>query len=307
MKKRRGLKIGVIGTGAMGQNHCRVCATLPGAVLAAVADSDAGRAAEIAAKYNVPAFSNYQEMLPLVEAVIVATPTGTHFEIASACLNAGKNILVEKPLAANSEQASALVRLAEEKKLTLATGFIERFNPAFQELCRLVRKEKVLGINIKRFSPFPQRITDASVIQDMMIHDLDLLVNLLPADEIEGMKAEGCKIKSNKLDRVSATFFFRSGVISKIDADRDFSIKTRKITVVSERGLIEADLLNKKVYIRDLVHHIPSVHHTKDADQLTLELMDFVKAIASGKKPTVDGHAGYRALKLAEEVLAACS
>jgi virulence factor len=307
MRKTRGLKIGVIGAGNMGQHHARICATLSGACLFGVADPDWQRAGEVAARFEAESFNTCQEMLPQIEAAIIASPTETHFEIARECLLAGKDLLVEKPLAKNPEDARRLVELAKEKGLVLAVGMIERFNPAFQELRRLLKKEKVIGINIKRLSPFPERITDANVIQDMMIHDLDLLANLFPGDEIEEMKAEGEKVKSEKLDKVSATIYFNSGVIARVEADRIFGLKTRKITAVTDKGLIEADLLNKRVYVRDLQHHIPSVHHTKDIDQLTAELTDFVKAVKGRTLPAVTGEDGLKAIKLAEEVEQACS
>ncbi len=307
MRKSHGLKIGLIGVGSMGKHHARICSLLPGAALFAIADLDEQKAHEIGKQYNAEVFKDYKEMLPLIDAVIIVTPTETHFEIAEQCLVAGKNVLVEKPLARNSNDARKLADLAKSKNLILAVGLIERFNPAFEELSKLIRKKKILGIHVKRFSSFPERITDANVIQDMMVHDLDLLPNLLPHDEIESLKAEGSKVKSDKLDRVSATIYFKSGAIAKVEADRVFGIKTRKITVTTEHGLIEADLLNKRIYVRDLQHHIPSIHHTKKSDQLTAELTDFVKAIKNRTRPRVDAEDGYRVLKLAEEVETACS
>ncbi len=306
MRKPRGLKIGVIGVGTMGKHHARICSLLPGVTLFAIADLDEGKANEIGKQYSAEVFKDYKEMLPLIDAATIVTPTETHFEIAQQCLIAEKNILVEKPLAKNSDDARKLADFAKSKNLILAVGLIERFNPAVQELCKLVRKEKILGVHVKRFSPFPERITDANVIFDMMVHDLDLLPSLLPNDEIESLKAEGSKVKSDKFDKVSATIYFKSGTIAKVEADRVFGIKTRKITVTTERGLIEADLLNKRVYVRDLQHHIPSVHHTKKNDQLTAELTDFIKAIKNKARPKVDAEDGYKALRLAEEVERAC-
>jgi virulence factor len=293
-KKSRGLQYGVIGVGSMGKHHARISASLPGIKLAAIA-------------VGAQVFQNYKEMLPEVSAVTIAAPTALHFEIAKECLAANKNILVEKPLSKTSAEALELSELARSKNLILAVGMVERFNPAFQELSKMIRKEKIIGLHMKRFSPFPERITDANVIQDMMVHDLDLLLNLLPNDEIEDMKAEGSKVKSEKLDKVSATFYFKSGIIVKTDSDRVFGIKTRKITVTTERVLIDADLLNKRIYVRDLQHHIPSAHHTKQNDQLTAELTDFFKAVKNGSQPEVTAEDGYKVLKLAEEVERACS
>ena len=307
MKKGRGLKIGVIGTGTMGEHHARICASLAGAKLFAVADCNLQKATLVGKRYGAKIFEDYKQMLPLVEAASIVTPTETHFEIALNCLEAGKNILVEKPLTKTSEEAQKLAAYAKSTNLIIAVGLVERFNPVFQELRKLIRKEKILGIHLRRFSPFPQRIADANVIQDMMVHDLDLLLNLLPEDEIEGLKAEGIRVKTDKLDRVSATIYFKSGIISIIEADRVFGIKTRKITVTTERGLFEADLLNKQLYLRDLQHHIPSVHHTKNYDQLTAELRDFVRAIKNKGRPRVDAEDGFKTLRLAEEIEKACS
>ncbi|MFH1347659.1 MAG: Gfo/Idh/MocA family oxidoreductase [Candidatus Margulisiibacteriota bacterium] len=306
MKKGRGLKFGVIGVGTMGQHHARVISALPGAKLFGIADLDQEKAKQVGVRFGAEVFQNYQELFPQVDAIILASPTETHFEIAKDCLEAGKNILIEKPICQNLDDAKTLIDLIKSKNLVCAIGLIERFNPAFQELQKLIRKEKIIGIQVNRFSPFPERITDANVIQDMMVHDLDLLLSLIPNEEIETLKAHGEKVKSEKLDKVSATVFYKSGLIAKVDADRVFGIKTRKITVTTERALIEADLLNKRVYVRDLQHHLPSIHHTKNYDQLTAELSDFVKAIKTGTQPRVTAEDGYKVLALSEEVEKAC-
>lgn len=307
MEKNK-FKIGVIGVGSMGKHHARICFHhIPGITLAGIVDPDQERAAEISRLYHCPVFESYHDLFPEADALIIASPTETHFSIARDCLDAGKSVLVEKPLAKTSEEAHQLVGLAKAKNLTLAAGMIERFNPAYKELEKLVKNEKIHGIDIKRFSPFPERITDANVIQDMMIHDLDLLASLLPGDQIEDIKAEGKRVKSETLDQVNATFYYKSGIIAKASADRIFGIKTRKISVITEKDIIEADLLNKRVYRRDFQHHVPSIHHVKDYDQLTAEIKDFVNAVKQSAAPKVSGESAYQSLKLAEEVERACS
>jgi len=303
----RGMKLGVIGVGIMGLNHARTIASLPGVQLVGLADQDEQKTKQLEVQFGVPVYKDHKELLPNVDAVVIACPTSAHFEVAQDCLNAGKHLLVEKPLTGFVDQAQKITDLAKEKNLILAVGLIERFNPAFIELAKLLRKEKIIGLHAARFSPFPARISDADVIQDMMVHDLDLLLTLIPNEEIESLKAEGKKIKTKKLDKVSATIFYQSGLLAKVEADRVFGIKTRKITATTDRALIEADLLNRRVYIRDLQSHIPTTHHTKQQDQLTAELSDFVKAIKKNSQPTVDGTAMTKALKLAEEVTKACS
>lgn len=307
MTKGRGLKLGVIGVGSMGQHHARILSTLPGVKLAGIADQDQERAKQLSVRFGVQPFFDFKELLPEIDAAVIAVPTSLHFDIAAECLNAGKHLLIEKPLAQTLDQAQRLIHLAAQKNLILAAGFIERFNPAFLELQKLIRKEKIIGVHVHRLSPFPERITDTNVIQDMMIHDLDLVLTLLPKEEIESLKATGEKVKTKKFDKVSATIFYQSGLVTKLEADRVFGIKTRKITVTTERGLIEADLLNKRVYLRDLQHHVPSVHHTKTKDQLTAELSDFTSAIKKNSRPKVSGPEALAAQKLAEEVEQACS
>ncbi|MFH1542017.1 MAG: Gfo/Idh/MocA family oxidoreductase, partial [bacterium] len=277
---------------------------LPGVQLAFIADPQ---------PHSIPdalkplVIADYKEKLADVEAVTIVTPTSTHYEIAKTCLAAGKHVLIEKPMTGNIAQAEELVALAKEKGVVLAVGFVERYNPAFQQLLKLIKKERIIGIDIKRFSPFPTRISDADVINDMMIHDLDLLLTLLPKDEIEELRAEGKKIKSDKLDSVDVTMFWRSGIVLKLAANRASDDKTRKIVVTTENFLLEADLLGRKIMVRDLITHLPSVHHTKPADQLTAEISDFIKAIKNKTKPSVPGEAAIKALKLAEEVRNKCS
>jgi predicted dehydrogenase len=307
MSKGRGLKVGIIGAGKMGTFHARACNSLPGINLFAVADPVPEVLRQIETQFGIQTFADYKEMFPQVEALILASPSETHFEIAKECLTANKNLLIEKPICQNSNDAAALVELTKDKAQKTAVGMIERFNPAFDELRKLLKKEKIVGVHIKRFSPFPARITDANVIQDMMIHDLDLLLNLVPKEEIESIKATGEKIKTEKLDKVFSTIYFKSGLIAKVDADRVFGVKTRKITVTTERVLLEADLLKKEVLVRDLITHVPSVHATKKADQLILELTDFFKAIKKNQAPRVSFADAHRSLKLAEEVERACS
>lgn len=305
MKKGKGLRIGVIGLGVMGQHHARIASTLPGVRLTAVADIDPPRAEETAKKFRIPPFNDYQKMLPEVDAVCLSTPTQTHFEIAQECLNAGKHLLVEKPFTGSSSLAATLLSLAKEKQRVLTVNFVERYNPAFQKLLRLLRDEKIHGIDIKRLSPYPERIQDADVVFDMMIHDLDLLRQLV-ADEIEDIKAKGEKIRSNVSDRVVVTIAFKSGTMARIDANRVFGVKTRKIVVTADKHLIEADLLNKLVYLRDFSSHIPSTIPVKQIDQLTEALKDFVAAI-KGKSPVaVKAEDGLAALQLAERIEEAC-
>jgi predicted dehydrogenase len=301
MRRGSGLKIGVIGVGSMGKNHARVLADLPGVRLVGVADSSRELAESSGSHLDIPWYDDYRQLLPEVEAAVVVTPTSTHYEIAQECLAAGKHLLVEKPLTGASSLARSLVSLAQEKNLSLAVGMVERFNPAFAKLLKEIKGEKIIGIDIKRLSPFPERITDTDVVFDMMIHDLDLFLQLYP-EEIVEIKAKGEKLRTKKFDRMVATFTHKNGTISRIEASRVFGSKTRKITVTTDRALYEADLLNKQVYIRDFSSPTPSTVPVKPVDQLTEEHKDFLASIKEGRPSLSPGSAFIRSLELTEEV-----
>lgn len=305
MIKGRGIKFGVIGAGAMGKNHGRIASTLAGLNLVGMADLNLLSAEEFAAALKIKAFGDYKELLPLTEALSIATPTLTHFSIASDCLNAGRHVLLEKPFTGSAATARSIINLAQQKGLVLAAGLIERYNPAFQRLLKEIKGEKIIGVDIKRLSPFPERIADTDVIFDMMLHDLDLLLQIVP-DEIIDIRAKGEKIRTKMIDRAIVSLTHKSGTISRLEASRVFGSKTRKITVTTERFLIEADLLNKTIYIRDFSSPTPSTLPVKPVDQLTEELKDFIKSIKQKGVPAISHNDILRTLILAEEVKKAC-
>lgn len=305
MIKGRGLKLGIIGAGSMGKNHARIAAALSGINLIGLADVNLPAAEAAALSLGVKAFGDYKQLLPLIEAVCIVTPTQSHFQVATDCLSAGKHCLIEKPFTGSSATARAVIDLAAEKNLIVTAGLIERFNPAFQRLLKEIRGEKIIGIDIKRLSPFPERITDTDVIFDMMFHDLDLLQLIMP-DEIIEIHAKGEKIRTKQIDRAVVSFTHKNGTISRVEASRVFGSKTRKISVTTEKYIAEADLLNKSIYFRDFSSPTPSTLPVKAVDQLTEELKDFIKAIKNKQPPTITTKEILRTLSLAEEVKKLC-
>jgi predicted dehydrogenase len=305
MIKGRGIKLGIIGAGSMGKNHARIAAALPGVNLVGIADLNLAQAQELAASLGVKAYADYKELLPLIEAACIVTPTQTHFQIASDCLNAGKHLLIEKPFTGASATARALIAHAERQGLVITAGLIERFNPAFQKLLKEIKGEKIIGVDIKRLSPYPERITDTDVIFDMMFHDLDLLQVLMP-DEIVAIQAKGEKIRSKLTDRAVVNLTHKSGAISRIEASRVFGSRSRNITVTTEGYLIEADLLRKSIYLRDFSSPTPSTVPIKPNDQLTEELKAFITSIKTKGSPTVGPEEILKTLTLAEEVQKLC-
>lgn len=289
----------------MGKNHARIAASLPGLRFVGVADSNFEAAKAMGEEYGIKAFENFHELLPEVDALSIVAPAASHFELASACITAGKHLLIEKPFTGASSLARALVQQAKEKNVIVQIGMIERFNPAFVRLFKEIKGEKIIGVDIKRFSPFPERISDANVIFDMMFHDLDLLLALLPG-EIEAIKARGEKLRTKKLDRVVATISYKTGTMARVDANRVFDSKVRKIAVTTDKTFIEADLLTKTVYVRDFSSPTPSALPVKPVDQLTEELKAFSLAVKNQTPPPVTAEEALNVILLAEEVEKAC-
>ncbi|MBI5701501.1 Gfo/Idh/MocA family oxidoreductase [Candidatus Saganbacteria bacterium] len=300
------VKVGVIGCGAMGSFHVKTAGSHPDAKLIGAFDADQSKASEIAAKYSTTSFSSIEQLLEKVEAIVVATPTSTHPEIASIIISKKKHLLVEKPLSLDSTTSETITNEAERNNCILAVGMIERFNPAFTKAFSIVKNEKILGIEIKRFSPYPARISDASVVWDMMIHDIDLL-STMAKSPLDSIKASGKKTKSELLDEVDSTFYFKDGLIARISCNRGINEKVRKMVITTDHAIYDVDLLEKKLYKRNY----GSLSNKEEivtiiADQLWLEHKDFYSAIRKNRPPKCTGNQAIYVAKLAEEVEQKC-
>lgn len=302
------VKIGVVGCGVMGALHIKTSLLLnKDEKFIGFYDPDEQRSKEISEKFNIIAFSSFEELLKNSEALIIATPTSTHFETAKKAIEAQKHTLIEKPLTMNAFEAEELLNLAKEQKKVLAVGMIERFNPAFSKVFSITRKEKILGMDIKRFSPYPQRISDANVIWDMMIHDIDLAC-LLAKAEIDSIKVTYKKSKSkNLLDEVVCVLYFKDGTIAKISSSRLKDYKFRQVQITTDKFVYDLDLLNKKLHkkaFEDLAQKVEI--EVQAADQLILEHKDFLKAIRNNTEPSCTGTQALKIIKTIEEVLTKC-
>ncbi|NQU18507.1 MAG: Gfo/Idh/MocA family oxidoreductase [Candidatus Saganbacteria bacterium] len=301
------VKVGVIGCGKMGTFHANILNNLKEAKLIGLFDLDQAKAQAEAERLKVKHYESYELLLKDIEAVIIATPTPSHKDIARDCILSGKHVLIEKPIAENSDQAKELLELANGKKLKCTVGMIERFNPSFQKLVRMIKGQKIIGMEIKRLSPYPERIKE-SVVFDMMIHDIDL-ASKVGRTGVEDIRAYGKKKRSDTLDEVLATLYFKDGMIAKIDASRIKNHKERKITITTEKGIYEADLLNKKLSVRGFDDLTKKEEvEIKQEDQLTLELRNFLISIQKDRQPEISLEQATRSLITAEEVeKTACS
>ena len=301
------VKIGIVGCGVMGSFHTKTASELKEEKLMGVHDPIEEKAKSTAEKYATIPLPFLEELMKEVEALIIASPTSTHFEIAKKALEQGLHILIEKPLTQDSTRGEELVNLAKAKNKVLAVGMIERFNPAFSKALSIVKKEKILGLEIKRFSPLPERITDANVIWDVMIHDLDLAV-LLSKTEVDSIKATGKRVKTKALDEANATLYFKDGMIAKISASRVKDRKERIIQITTDKAIYDVDLLNKKLYTRNFDTLIEKTEiEFRLEDQLKLEQKDFCLSIRKNRNPRCSGREALSIIKLTEEVEKQCS
>ncbi len=308
------IRIGVIGVGNMGQHHTRILSLLKDVKLVGVADINIERGLDIASKYRVRFFEDYRDLLPHVEAVCVAVPTRLHHAVGMTCLQAGIHVLIEKPIAASITEAESLVNAAAGSQCILQVGHIERFNPAFQELSKVLKTEELLALEAQRMSPYSHRANDVSVVLDLMIHDIDLLLELAAAPVVK-LTASGSRAsESGYLDYVTAILGFANGIVATLTASKVTHRKVRRFAAHCKNSLTEADFLNNEI----LIHRQTTANCMTDYGQvlyrqdgliekvstcniepLHAELEHFVQCVRGGNQPSVGGEQALKALRLA--------
>jgi predicted dehydrogenase len=295
------IKVGVIGVGHLGREHVRIYSSLPGCELAGIFDIDAGVKEKFARKYRVCAFNSIEEMTLGVDAVSVVVPTSFHHEVARTFLEAGRHVFVEKPITETTSQAEDLVKLADESKLILQVGHVERFNPVMSYLEKQVADPRF--IEAHRLSPYPNRGTDVSVVLDLMIHDLDVVLHLVRSPLVS-IDAVGVPVLSATEDIANARLKFANGCVANLTASRISPEKTRKIRVFSSSHYLSLDYQNQEGLIywkEDASIKREKVPIEKD-EPLKLELSAFVHAVEHRLEPLVSGQAGMRALDVAIKI-----
>ncbi|MGC9308481.1 MAG: Gfo/Idh/MocA family oxidoreductase [Thermoplasmatota archaeon] len=314
------LQIGVIGTGSMGKNHARVCSELAEVELVGVADRDKTTAIRVADRCDTKAYVDFTEMLSDVDAVIVATPTITHHDIAMEALVAGKHVLVEKPICDSVHKAQQLVNKAEKENLVLAVGHIERHNP----VVRFVKDAMVEGrygdlitLATKRVSNFPGRIRDVGVILDFGVHDIDVMRYL--AGEVTSVYARAGTFNRsiNHEDHASIVLTFKDGVSGVVEVNWLTPMKIRRLSLTCSEHFVEADYIDQSVTVSSSsyedvdemdLYRVPIQYNInrvalESREPLKNEIEDFVTAIVDNRKPLATGHDGIMALKVAEAAL----
>ncbi len=302
---RREVAVAVVGVGHLGRHHARLFGTLPGVRLVAVVDRDLERAREIAASAGCEALCDVAELVGRVQAASIAVPTRSHREVAVSLLQAGIDVLVEKPLASTLDEADAINAAAERSSRLVMVGHSERFNPAVIALTREIKQPRFFEIH--RLAAFSARSTDIDVVLDLMIHDLDLLLTL-DGSEPEKIDAVGVQALTDRTDIANARIRFSSGCVANLTASRISVEPLRRIRVFQEKTYLSCDTGARSVERYRLVGSgsAPRIEHDRlevgDAEPLGLELGAFVEAVRARRAPPVDGREGRRALELAFRV-----
>lgn len=294
------LRVGVIGTGAMGRHHVRILAALPEADLIGIYDQRPELAAKMAEEHGTRSFGSLEELASHIDAAVLAVPTYAHAQIGCQLLEGGVHLLVEKPIAATLEEADQL--LAAAKGRVLAVGHVEFFNPAVQAL--LAANEKPRYIEVARLSPFTPRSLDVDVILDLMIHDLQLLHALDPSP-IREIRATGIDVLTDRIDIASVRLELTSGVVANINTSRVSAegvrklrvyLKTRYLSVDYRKQEIKGFGLKKEGEHRLIMPEQIAVHRS---EPLRGELEAFLAACRGREASYVSGEDGRRALETA--------
>jgi predicted dehydrogenase len=302
------VRLAIVGVGHLGRHHARVAAALPGISLVGVHDHHEGRAEEVARERGLRVLSGPDEVADAAEAVVVATPTSSHGELGRFFLERGLDVLVEKPLARAVEEASELVALARSRSRVLAVGHVERYNPAVQAL--LARTEPPLFIEGLRLAPFTPRSLDVDVVLDLMIHDLQIVADLVrrPVREI---RAVGMPVVTPSIDIANARLEFEGGCVATLTASRVSAERLRKLRVFGRSLYCSVDMHARTMRARRLTDDagrsdsVPVEVPVGGDDPLARELEDFAGAVRERRDPLVSGEVGRDALVLAYRVLAA--
>ena len=318
------LNIGLAGCGHLGSIHCKllneIASQNPDYHFTGIYDIDTAKSKKISEEYNVKAFTTLDELLVEINALIIVTPTSTHFEIAEKAINKNINSFIEKPVTSTLNEAKKLIELVKNKSVKIQVGHVERFNPALTSLEKY--ELKPMFIESHRLSQFNPRGTDVSVIQDLMIHDIDIISNLVksPIDRID---ANGVAVISNEIDIANARLSFKNGCVANITASRISLKKMRKMRLFQGNSYISIDFLNNKSEVfrltdsdskepgmsfpvsdsKKIIFEQPEFADSKDVNPIKNELNSFFNSIMNDKPVKVSLEDGKQAVEIADEII----
>jgi predicted dehydrogenase len=296
----------VVGVGSLGRHHARIFAENNKTRLLAVVDTDTETRARVAEEWNCLGVERLDDIRESIDLASVVVPTADHFAIASALLERGIPVLVEKPIAHTVEEGEQLVETARKKGVPLQIGHIERFNSGVMELGKYL--DRPLFIESHRLGPPTPRVKDIGVVLDLMIHDLDLIFSLVRS-EITSIDAVGVPILTQQEDIANARIHFASGCVANVTVSRVTPERQRKIRFFQRDTYLSLDYLKPELQIyrkQTRADGSIAIHHEQPAltnhEPLAEEIDSFIDCVRNGKSPIVSGEDGVRALKLARQI-----
>ena len=299
------IRAAVIGGGYLGRFHAQKYAALPQAELAGVADPDPQARERLARELDCRTVEDYHDLLGEVQAVSVVTPTPLHHRVAMDFLEAGAHVLVEKPITVTLDEARELVATAARCGRVLQVGHLERFNPAIVAVEGILKNPRFVESN--RLAPFKPRGTDVSVVLDLMIHDIDLIQNIV-GSPVSGIDAVGAPVFTDEIDIASARIRFENGCVADATASRISMKSERKLRVFQADAYLSIDLQQKILtHVRKGAGSVPGEMPRVEIDERSFdpgdalrdEIVSFLGCITDGRRPVVSGEDGLRALETA--------
>jgi predicted dehydrogenase len=304
------IKVAVIGVGYLGRFHAQKYASLPGVDLVGVVDPDKTQAERVAAECNCKAFTDYKELITQVNAVSIVVPTSLHHKVAGDFLNAGVDVLLEKPMTVTLEEADDLIAIATAKNLILQIGHLERFNPALMAMKPSLTTPVFIESN--RIATFKPRGVDVDVVLDLMIHDIDIILNIINSP-IKTIHTVGAPVATANTDIANARLIFESGATANVTVSRVSRTNERKMRIFQPGSYITVDFGKKKVMTIQLSEElmesgmpkqVVDLRSFQSGDALLAEIEAFISHVKDRTKPAVSGVEGRRALEVALQVMA---
>ena len=315
------IKIGVFGAGHLGKIHLKLLNESKIFNLIGFFDVNTEHSVKIEKEFGYKYFNDSNLLLESVDAIAIITPTKFHYEIAIKCIEKNKHIFIEKPITYTVEQAEKIVKFSKEKKIIGQVGHVERFNPAFNSIKKIIGNP--MFIESHRLSEFNPRGTDVSVVLDLMIHDIDIVLSLI-SSKVKNITSSGVSVISDTPDIANARIEFHNGAVANLTASRISLKNMRKLRFFQRETYISVDLYNKKVEVvkmidapkkldefaltlenaegkkKQILFDSPKV---SNHNAILLELENFADSIINGKKPTVTLEDGMDALKIAYSII----
>jgi predicted dehydrogenase len=318
-EKDQMLKVGVFGVGHLGKYHLNNWKEIEGVKLVGFYDPNEANAKEVVAHYGLKRFADADKLVDSCDIVDVVAPTNFHFELCEKAIRKGKHVFVEKPLANTIEEGKQLVKMVKEANVKMQVGHVERFNPAYMSIKDM--QLNPMFIEVHRLAQFNPRGTEVSVILDLMIHDIDIILSLVPSD-VKNISASGVAVMTDTPDIANVRIEFNNGCVANLTSSRISMKKMRKMRMFQKDTYIGIDFLNKKTEIIRLKGEAdknafsfeldtPSGKKTiavaspeiKDVNAIKMELESFVDAIINNRPTAVSEIDGYLAMEVAHQIL----